>query len=135
MRDATKEILEAVRATLMADPVLGPVLGDRIVSDYGVELEPPFIRMQIPQVLPWETDCGEGSSHALHVHVFTRESGRDQISLLVDRVVICLDDAPLSLPTSSLWELTRRDTINRVDPTDPERQTARCAFQVITTEE
>lgn len=135
MIDATAEILAAVRSALMADPVLGPTVGDRVASDWSADLAPPFIRLQVPQVLPFETDCGEGGEHVLHVHVFTLERGRDQIAALVDRVSICLDDAALSLPTSTLWEVSRGDTINRTAPDSPMRQTARCAFRVFTIQE
>lgn len=135
MRDATAEILVAVRSALMADPVIGPLIGDRVSSDWGSDLVPPFVRLQVPQVLPWESDCGDGSEHTLHVHVYTVERGRDAISALVDRVSICLDGATWALPTSAVWQVDRGETINRVDPTNPERQTARCAFSIITTEE
>lgn len=135
MIDATSEVLTSIRADLMADPVLFGLVGDRISSDWSLKLAPPFIRLQIPTVLPFEDDCkGKGSDHRCTVHVFTRERGTAQRGLIVDRVRGVLDDAALELFSSDAWWCEFTGSIQYTDPDDPELQISRVAFSITTTD-
>lgn len=135
MIDATPEITAALRAHLMADPVLFAAIGDRVSTDWGLKLSPPFIRLRVPDVAEFEDDCaGKGSEHRALVFVFTRERGGSQRGQLVDRVRRALDDATLTLATSSAWWCQFSGSMAYTDPDDPELQIARLAYSIPSTD-
>lgn len=133
MLDATPEITATVRAAIMAEPGLASI-GDRISTDWGLPLAPPYVRLQVPTVRPFEDDCaGDGTEHRLTVHVFTKERGTSQRSQFAGLVRKVLHRAALPLATSSLWWCEFRDGQNYTDPEDPELQIARLVFEIVTT--
>lgn len=133
MRDATPEVLAAVRAHLLSVPAIASAVGQRISTDWALPLEAPFIRLQVPTVAPFEDDCaGQGSTYAVHVHVFGR-TGAAAHGALVDNVTAALDDAALTLATSSLWWIMHTGTVRHTDPGDPQLTIARIAFDAATT--
>lgn len=129
MRDASTEIFAAIRAALIADAVLAPRIGQRITSDWGLELAAPFVRLRVPEVTPWHDDCrGKGSEYTIELHVFTRENGITESVTLVDRIATVLDETELALSSSTMWWLLLTGTIRVTDPDDPGLQVARVTF-------
>lgn len=129
MRDASSEICGAIRAKLMADAALGPKLGDRISTDWGLVLEPPFVRLRVPEVSPWHDDChGPGSEYLIELYVFTRERGISESVSLVDSIGAALDEIELALSSSRMWWLLLASTVRYADPDDPALQIARVSF-------
>lgn len=138
MLDGTLDLFKAVRAALIADPVLAPQLGSRVFTDWSNQTEFPFIRLHSPSSLNFEADgqvdSEEGSEIDLSVHVFAAESGPVVCRRIADRVRRVLRDATLTLDTSDLWSLQHRDTLNRgQDPANPKLQTAIVRFRAVTT--
>lgn len=131
--DASLELLKAVRAALIADATIAGYVGNRVVTDWGSSLEAPLIRLSIPNVRQYETDCGDGSEYSLRVHVFVAESGPIVSSRIAARVRDVLQDAELTIDDANLWWLTYDQTINSQDRDDPTLRMAVVAFQAVTT--
>lgn len=135
MRDATLDLYKAVRAVLAADPaVSAEVPAARILSDWGATPNHPFIRLHIPQVRPFETDCGTGGEHTVHVHVYTAEESPVVVSRIAAKVREALEEAQPTLDDADLWWIEYEGTIARKDPESPNVQTARVEFTAVATD-
>jgi hypothetical protein len=135
MKDATLDLYKAVRAVLAADAaVAADVPAARILSDWSRTPNTPFIRLHIPQVLPWEADCGEGGEHTVHVHVYTAEESPIVVSRIAANVRQALDGARPTLDDAELWWIEYAGTIARKDPESPNVQTARVEFTAVATD-
>ena len=56
MSDGTGALLAALRTTLTTSAAVSADVGDKVVSDWGVALAPPFIRLAVPTVTDWDKD-------------------------------------------------------------------------------
>lgn len=131
--DATLELLKAVRAALAADATVAGHVGARIATDWGSKLTAPYIRLSVPDVRPWEDDCGDGSEYTLRAHVFAKDGGPVTASKIAALVRTVLQDADLDVEGAALRWITYDQTINQQDPDDPTLRMAVVAFKAVTT--
>lgn len=135
MKDATLDLYKAVRAVLAADPdVSAEVPASRILSDWAKTPNAPFIRLHIPQVRDFETDCGTGGEHTVHVHVYTAEESPVVVHRIAAKVRQALEEAQPPLDDADLWWIKYEGTIARKDPESPNVQTARVEFTAVATD-
>lgn len=131
-RDATLELFKAVRLTLAADTTIAAAVSTRIATDWGVQLTSPFIRLSVPSVRPFDTDCGDGSEYTLRVHVFANDRlVTGQIAAQVREVL--QDRADMALSGADIWWFDYDQTINQQDPDDPTLTMAVVVFKAVTT--
>lgn len=132
--DATLDLMRAVRAALAGDATVAAAVGSRIATDWGSALSAPFIRLSVPDVRPYDTDCGEGSEYTLRIHVFAKDAGPVMASTLASRVRTLLHEADLHVADAALWWITLDQTISQLDPDDPTLRMAVVTFKAVTTE-
>lgn len=133
MRDASLAVYKALHAKLTGDATLtGIVPAAKIGSDWAKRDKPPFIRFQIPTVLPYEIDCIDGSEMTVTVHVYTQETGPVSSSQVAARVRDLLHEASLTLDGAELAWITCRQTRYMTDRDDPTIHTAIVTFEALT---
>lgn len=129
-RDASKALMVAVKAALIATPAISTKVGTRIEANWSTVLDVPFIRLSVPNVRPWEDDCGEGSEHTLRVHVFADLVTATDLAAAVREA---LQDADLTIAGTDLRWLDYDQTIKQPDPDNPNLYMAIVAFKAVTT--
>jgi len=132
-RDATLELLKAVRTALIGDATVAGHVGNRVATDWGSKLADPFIRLSVPNVRQFEDDLGDGSDYTFRVHVFVKETGPVITAELAARAREVLQDAELAVTGADLWWLTYDQTVNQQDPDDPTLRMAVVTFKAVTT--
>ncbi len=70
--DLSPQLLRAVRARLLADPALRPLVGDRVREVVSAREEWPFLRVDPPEVGPYEAQGWRGCACRLTIHAFLR---------------------------------------------------------------
>lgn len=133
--DAPLELLRAVRAALVADATIAGHVGNRVATDWGSALAAPFIRLSVPDVRGFETDCGDGSEYTLRVHVFAKDAGPVMARTLASRVRTVLANADLVVDGAALWWITFDQTISQLDRDDPTLRMSVVTFKAATTED
>lgn len=130
-RDATLGLLAAVKAALLADATIAAAVADRVHANWGTKLDAPCIRLSVPSVRLFESDCGDGSEYTLRAHVFATD--RLVTGQLAAQVREVLQDRDLDLAGADLWWLTYDLTITQQDPDNPTLTMAVVTFQAVTT--
>lgn len=139
MKDASTALYKGLRTLLLADAgvlaILGASPAKKVITDWSVFPDAPFIRIHIPQVRDFEADCGEGSEHTIHVHCWAAGQGAAVVaSNLAAAIRQALDEARPVLEDADLWWLDYVATIKRQDPSDPILHTARVEFSAVTSD-
>lgn len=130
--DATEALFTAVRGALLSDGAISALVGARVRSDWGGDLDAPYIRLDVPRVRPWEDDCGEGSESDLRVHVFAKSVM--EATRLAGMVRAALHGTELDLDGHDLRSTTFERTEFLGDAANPALRRAIIFFTVVTTE-
>ncbi|WP_072389879.1 DUF3168 domain-containing protein [Hyphomicrobium sp. CS1GBMeth3] len=131
--DPTDKLFAAVRTKLLADAQIASAVADRVVSDWGVPLDAPFIRLSVPRALPYDDECGEGAQITLRVHVFAEHAGPIQCATIAGRVRSVLDNAAFPIDGHDLDEITYERTDYLGDADNPRLRMGIAVFNVLTT--
>ena len=133
--DAGLDLLAAVRTALVADTFVQGLVAGRVFSSWGnQDVATPLIRMSLGRAERFEMDfAGDGSDTSISVHVFTAEDAPVQCRQIASRVRDVLQDAPLALSGSNLFQLQFRDILQIPDPQSPALQMAVVRFNAFTT--
>jgi len=133
-RDATAELLAAVRSALIADAAVAGYVATRVSKDWGLVLDAPYIRLSIPTVKQYEDDGGEGSEYTLRVHAFAKESDPVVSMALAARIRDVLRNGKLQVNGTDIRWLGYTGTINIQDGDDPTLRMAVVSFNALTTD-
>lgn len=138
MRDASLDILDAVRATLVGDAAVANLVGDRVTSSWSHQLSAPFIRYRVRGAKTFEADSAEsseaGSEITLTVHAFAKERAPLITHDLAAKIREALEhNDSLALDDAELWMLDYVSTAYLPDGADPDLQMAVLTFRASTT--
>lgn len=137
MKDASRAIVKAVRAALIADASIGPAVGTRIAANWGATLVPPYIRIRVPQSERYEIDDRSGSRDGAETRVSLHAFVKDGDAVSVHEIAAWMRDAfqdrdGLVVDGAETVMTTYRDTVFRADPDDPALQMAIVTIVVTT---
>lgn len=118
--DLSPHLLRAVRTRLLADPSLRPLVGDRVREAVSAREEWPFLRVDPPEVGPYEAQGWRGCACRLTVHAFLR-GARDLRPMqdLLAAVATALDEADLPLSRGELLWLAHERSLVLPEPLGP----------------
>ncbi len=118
--DLSPHLLQAVRTRLLADPALRPLVGDRVREAASAREEWPFLRVDPPEVSPYEAQGWRGCACRLTIHAFLRDA-RDlrPVQELLAAVAGALDEADLALARGELLWLSHERSLVLPDPLGP----------------
>ncbi|KMO28721.1 DUF3168 domain-containing protein [Methylobacterium aquaticum] len=118
--DLSSHLLRAVRTPLLADPALRPLVGDRVREAVSTREEWPFLRVDPPEVGPYEAQGWRGCACRLTVHAFLR-GARDlrPVQELLAAVAAALDEADLALGRGELLWLSHERSLVLPEPLGP----------------
>ncbi len=118
--DLSPQLLRAVRARLLADASLRPLVGDRVREVASVREEWPFLRVDPPEVSPYAAQGWRGCACRLTVHAFLR-GARDlgPVQELLAAVSVALDEADLALARGELLWIAHERSLVLPEPLGP----------------
>ncbi|QRE74116.1 DUF3168 domain-containing protein [Methylobacterium aquaticum] len=118
--DLSPQLLRAVRTRLLADPALRPLVGDRVREAVSAREEWPFLRVDPPEVGPYEAQGWRGCACRLTVHAFLRGArGLGPVQELLAAVSAALDEADLTLARGELLWLSHERSLVLPEPLGP----------------
>lgn len=137
MRDASLTLLDGVRKALIADANVSALIGSRIASSWSHVLAPPYARIRVARVDPWEVDgptaSQTGGEHRVTVHLWTKESAPIVLHDLAAKVMSALQDNDgLSIENADMVSMIYDHTVYRPDADDPALQMAVLTFTATT---
>jgi len=118
--DLSPQLLRAVRTRLLADPALRPLVGTRVREAVSAREEWPFLRVDPPEVGPYEAQGWRGCTCRLTVHAFLR-GARDlrPVQELLAAIAAALDEADLTLTHGELLWLSHERSLVLPEPLGP----------------
>lgn len=118
--DLSPGLLRAVQERLLADPALRALVGDRVREVAGAREEWPFLRVDPPEVGPYEAQGWRGCTCRLTVHAFLRGArSLGPVQELLAAVAAALDEADLALPRGELLWLSHERSLVLPEPLGP----------------
>lgn len=116
---ADVELITAIRAALLADPVVAGFIGTRFYDPppaSSVAVPFPYISLGPSNTLPDDYDCVDGKNYTIQLDVWSRGAGEAYSSAQTRKICAAverlLDDAELQLATTALASLEH--TMTRV---------------------
>jgi Protein of unknown function (DUF3168) len=117
MSDPGWALQVALHATLLADTALTTLLGGNKVYDHVSRSRTyPYITFGQSTQRDWSTGTETGSEHAITLHVWSQDGGRQQAAEILDAVRAALHDQPLTLAGHRLVNLRTEALDIRRDP-------------------
>ncbi|TGD96474.1 DUF3168 domain-containing protein [Methylobacterium nonmethylotrophicum] len=118
--DLSPDVLRAVRARLLADPPLRALVGGRVREAVSAREEWPFLRVDPPEVSPYEAQRWRGCACRLTVHAFLRGArGLGPVQALLAAVAQALDEADLTLDRGELLWIAHERSLVLPEPLGP----------------
>lgn len=137
MRDASLAILDGVRTALTGNSAVSALIGTRIASSWSHVLAPPFARIRVASVDPWEIDGPSGpqigGEHRVTVHLWTKEQAPIVLHDLAAKVRAALENNDgMTLDNAEINAVSYVRTVYLPDADDPALQMAVLTFSIQT---
>lgn len=117
MSDSGWALQTALHAALLADTTLTALLGgDKVYDHVSRSRSYPYITFGQSTQRDWSTGTETGSEHAVTLHVWSQDGGRQEAGAILDAVRTALHDQPLAVNGHRLVNLRVEASDIRRDP-------------------
>ncbi len=107
----------AIHTALISDTTVTTLLGGQHVYDHVPRgRHTPYVTFGQASIRDWSTGTDDGFEIIFTLHVWSRASGRDEVTRITNAIRTALHDQPLALPDASLINLRHEVAEIRQEP-------------------
>lgn len=96
---------KAVHSALAADAGLAAIVGANVYDDVPQGTAFPYVVIGDVTTRDWSTQTQAGHEHIVVIHAWSKQRGRREVQMIIERIDAVLDDAALTLEDHQLINL------------------------------
>ena len=98
-RDLSVQVRQFVVAALADHPAVAALAGDRVFGPAETDGPTwPFVRMDLPDVVPDSDGCGDGTRYGFNLHGFAKGADERNVGKLAAALALAVDELSGELP-------------------------------------